>query len=391
MTDQWPTIALGDVLIKSNNWIEIRPNERYQQVTVRLWGKGIVRRGEVSGAEIAAARQLAVCAGQFILSRIDARNGAFGLVPHALEGAVVSNDFPAFSVNAQRILPSYLEWLSKTRKFVDLCRAASEGTTNRVRLKEDEFLATEIDLPPLAEQQRIVARIEQLVAKIEEARGLRREAIDQIDTLLVSMAYRNDLDETEKRLQGWQKVQVSDIVQQVQDKRVVNPQEAYPNVGIYSFGRGLFHKPPIQGFATSASTLYRVRSGQFIYSRLFAFEGSYGLVTDEFDGCFVSNEYPTFDCDPDLVIGTFLYAYFKSPAAWQAVAAGSKGLGDRRQRVQLAQVLAYCLWLPPLDWQAKIDQTFYGLDRLRQLQAETAAELDALLPSVLDRAFNGTL
>jgi len=31
------------------------------------------------------------------------------------------------------------------------------------------------------------------------------------------------------------------------------------------------------------------------------------------------------------------------------------------------------------------------LDTLAQLQAETAAELDALLPSVLDKAFNGEL
>lgn len=47
-----------------------------------------------------------------------------------------------------------VDWLTKTRDFVDLCLRASEGTTNRVRLKEDRFLALEIPLPPLAGQRR---------------------------------------------------------------------------------------------------------------------------------------------------------------------------------------------------------------------------------------------
>lgn len=46
---------------------------------------------------------LAVRANQFLISRIDARNGASGLVPLSLEGAVVSNDFPAFIINSNRL------------------------------------------------------------------------------------------------------------------------------------------------------------------------------------------------------------------------------------------------------------------------------------------------
>jgi type I restriction enzyme S subunit len=40
---------------------------------------------------------------------------------------------------------------------------------------------------------------------------------------------------------------------------------------------------------------------------------------------------------------------------------------------------------------AYLDTLQKKLDALRQLQAETAAELDALLPSILDRAFKGEL
>ena len=159
-------------------------------MTVRLWGKGVVQRRVVAGAEIAAARRLVVRPQQFILSRIDARHGAFGIVPEPLDGAVVSNDFPVFTANPARLLPTFLEWMSKTRTFIDICKAASEGTTNRVRLKEDGLLATQIPLPSLSEQRRIVARIEELAANIADALRLRQQAKDEAESLVASSITR---------------------------------------------------------------------------------------------------------------------------------------------------------------------------------------------------------
>jgi len=49
-----------------------------------------------------------------------------------LDGAIVTNDFPVFSIAEQRVLPAYLGWLSRTASFVEECLRASEGTTNRV-------------------------------------------------------------------------------------------------------------------------------------------------------------------------------------------------------------------------------------------------------------------
>lgn len=49
--------------------------------------------------------------------------------------------------------PRFIGWVVRSAPFVELCRAASEGTTNRVRLKEDRFLDQQIALPPLATQQ----------------------------------------------------------------------------------------------------------------------------------------------------------------------------------------------------------------------------------------------
>ncbi len=391
MSNSWPLVPLGEVLTKSDEWITINPEKTYKEVTVRLWGKGVALRREVGGAEIAASRRLKVNTGQFILSRIDARNGAFGLVPDSLDGAVVSNDFPVFTPNADRILPSFLSWMARTHSFVEICKRASEGTTNRVRLQEARFLAMKIPLPPLSEQRRIVARIEKLAAKIEEARSLRMKAVEEANRLLILMAHRPDLDEVTKRQKGWVEIELSKVIRPVEDAHAVKPDASYPNLGIYSFGHGLFKKPPIQGISTSAKVLYRVRSGQFIYNRLFAFEGACGMVSDEFDGYFVSSEYPIFDCDPNHVKVEFLYAYLKSPRVWNQIAAGSKGLGHRRQRVQPDHFLTHRLMLPPLEWQERIREVLSKVGTLRPLQSETGAEVDAMLPSILDKAFKGAL
>jgi type I restriction enzyme, S subunit len=87
-----------------------------------------------------------------------------------------------------RIDPAFLGWLSKAHDFVELCQRASEGTTNRVRLQEERFLALEIPLPPLSEQRRIVARIEEFTAQIHEAQVLRQQAAEEADALVHSAA-----------------------------------------------------------------------------------------------------------------------------------------------------------------------------------------------------------
>ncbi len=391
MSRTWPIVKLGEVLEKSQESIVVDPDDKYKEVSVKLWGKGVILRRVAKGADIAASSRHVVQADQFILSRIDARHGAAGIVPRDLEGAVVSGDFPVFDVRSDRLLPAFLRWMSRTAAFVDRCRAASEGTTNRVRLKERRFLAQEIPLPPLEEQRWLVAKLDLLQERVEEAAACRAQSGRGGDRLLIAMAYRGDLNAETRSDLGWRRVRLGEIIRQVADEHVVASTRSYPNCGIYSYARGLFAKPSIEGLTTSAHKLNRIRSGQFIYSRLFAFEGAYSIVPAEFDGFYVSNEYPTFECDGSQVLPEFLGAYFKAPTAWQRVAAGSKGLGNRRQRVKPDRLLAHDLDLPPLAWQQQIVELTARLRLVAKPIGSTKNEIAALRPSILDRAFRGEL
>ncbi len=185
MSRQWPKVTLGEVLRRSEETIQPQAEAEYREITVRLRGNGVVARRRVLGASL-SGRRFVARTGQFIAWRIDARNGAMGLVPESLDGALVTKDFPLFELNAERLEPAFLGWLCRTAGFVELCSRASEGATNRVRLKEKSFLAVEIPLPPLAEQRRVVARIEELAAQIHQAGILRQQAAEEAQAVLGS-------------------------------------------------------------------------------------------------------------------------------------------------------------------------------------------------------------
>ena len=384
MSKTWQQVPLSEILVKSDESVNVKPGKSYREITVRLWGKGVVQRREVDGAEISAVRRLVVRENQFILSRIDARNGAFGLVPNSLDGAVVSNDFPSFTLNSSRVNPSFLGWLSRTSNFVAICRAASEGTTNRVRLKEDRFLATEISLPPLSEQRRIVARIEELAAKIEQAQGLRREADLQCESLCRSIVFSDSIGSP--RL-----TPMSELVRLKKPDVIVRNDKSYPFAGVYSFGRGVFKGQRKSGMEFVYTRLTQLQKGNFVYPKLMAWEGALGVVPPECDGLFVSPEFPVFEINESRVLPETLDVYFRTPSVWPVVAGISTGTNVRRRRLQPSSFLTFEMPLPSMSTQQLLRKVRTNIDSLKNLQKDTSDELDALLPSVLYKAFRGEL
>jgi len=377
----WPTVRLSEVLTRADETIKPEADTEYREITVKLWGKGVIERGRVTGAEI-SGRRFVARTGQFIASRIDARNGAMGLVPASLNGALVTNDFPLFHLNAKRLEPAFLGWLCRTADFVELCLRASEGTTNRVRLKENSFLALEIPLPPLAEQRRVVARIEELAAQIQEARTLRHQAAEEAEALLRSII----TDDKQARL-----TPMRELVKLRSPDVTVRTDETYQFAGVYCFGRGVFKAARKSGMDFAYPRLTRLCAGEFVYPKLMAWEGALGVVPPECDGCVVSTEFPVFEVNEDRVLNEVLDIYFRTPSVWPEMAGESTGTNIRRRRLNPQDFLDYEMPLPSRETQMTLRKVKAEVDALKRLQAGTAVELDALLPAILDRAFKGEL
>jgi type I restriction enzyme S subunit len=150
---------IGDILTRNKTPVTVLDDVTYKQVTIRTNYKGVVLRGSQNGSSIGTKNQSAVSAGQFILSRIDARNGAFGIVPEELEGAIVTNDFLAFDINEEEVEREFFNVFLQAPQFLEACMKASRGNTNRKRVDEDFFLNYQVNLPPLAEQHEIIKQI----------------------------------------------------------------------------------------------------------------------------------------------------------------------------------------------------------------------------------------
>jgi len=393
MSNAWPDVPLGEVLVRSEQFVDLVPTEQYKEVTIRLWGKGVVLRGIVTGSDIAAARRIVVRAGQFIFSRIDARNGALGLVPDDLDGAVVSSDFPAYNLVEARLDRGFMNWFSRTAQFVDLCRTASEGTTNRVRLQEDRFLGMSITLPPLSEQRRIVAKIEQLASKIEEARGLRDSLATRTQGLLASAAME---------------VFPTSLKSSVGDYAKVQSGYAFKSEWFTEEGIRLARNVNIgHGTIDWADTAHIPADRKAEFGR---FELQAGDILVSLDRPIISTgvkaaqvreeDLPSLLLQrvgrlqfiDDHVDPAYMFHWLQSPCFARAIDPGrSNGVPHISQK----DIERIPFAVPPLPEQRRIvaylDDLQAKVEQLKTLQAQTAAELDALLPSILDRAFRGEL
>ena len=186
MKSKFPLVPLSAILRRIKEPISIEDGVLYKRITVRNNGRGVVQRDELHGREIGTKRQFVAHAGQFIISRIDARNGAFGIVPTELEGAVVTNDFWLFEV--KNALPEYLMLILSSERFQQYWQAQSSGTTNRQRVSESDFEDSKISLPSIQTQLLLVSKYNKAL-EVAQANILKAKRLESgiNDVLLVRL------------------------------------------------------------------------------------------------------------------------------------------------------------------------------------------------------------
>jgi type I restriction enzyme S subunit len=186
-------------------------------------------------------------------------------------------------------------------------------------------------------------------------------------------------------------VSLGEVLTLVRDEVPVELDDTYRTAGIYSFGRGLFARPPIAGTDTKYTTLLRLHEGQFVLSRLKAWEGAVAVVPHEFDGFVVSQEYPTFDINRDRAEPTYLGWLCRWDRFWESLLTQSKGVGARRDRVHPDRLLAVRVPVPSLDEQRRLGSVGQRVHELGERADQSAAILHALVPSVANAALQGNL
>jgi len=385
---------LRDFLIPSRESFTVSDAQVYKQVTVRMWNKGVVLRQELSGSKIRTKKQFLIHAGQLLLARIGARYGALGIVPINLENAIVSGDFWAFNINKEIIDVGFLGYYISTSNFLNEVAYHSKGTT-RVRTEINKFLNIKISLPSLVEQNRIRAHIDLLAAYIAEAQSLRKESMEESQALLYSamrQVFKPD---------GLPVVDLETACSSIIDNLHSTPNYSgdciIPCIRSSDVGWGQLILETARK-TSEKEYIHRTmrgepREGDIVLVREGGGTGKAALV-EKHNKFSLGQRVMMLRPNTSLVLPKYFLYQFLSPFIYEEqILPLSKGSAS--PHLNIGSLRKFRFILPPIDeqrnWVNYLDDIQERAITLRFVQGDSQKELDALLPSILDKAFKGEL
>ena len=355
-------------------------------------------RDTVAGAEIKTKKQQICKAGDFLVAEIDAKVGGFGIVPDELAGAIVSSHYFLFEINEEKLERGFLDYFIRTPIFRD--QVAAQGSTNYAAIRPNQVLRYEIPLPSLPEQRRIVARIEELAAKINEARELRQKGRKEAKALINS-ARRSLFAETPQA--DWIPLRryVAEIENgkspQCESRPATTEEWGVLKLGAVSFGSFDEHENKALPIGIQFDLRHEVRVGDFLMSRANTTElGACAIVSKTRRQLLLSDKTFRFHFRSDYEVALeWLDHAMKSPAVRVQIEHEASGTSPTMKNISKEKVMSLLIPPHPLPQQrrvlAELNVIGSQLNALENLQAQTVAELNALLPSIVDHALKGDL
>lgn len=192
--------------------------------------------------------------------------------------------------------------------------------------------------------------------------------------------------------QKWPMVKLGEVLRYRKEFVTIDDLTTYKRPRVQLHTQGIVLRDEVLGALIKTKQQQICHAGEFLVAEIDAKVGGFGIVPESLEGSIVSSHYFLFVINEAKLDRRFLAYFIRTPAFRDQVSAqGSTNYAAIRP----TDVLSYEIPLPPLAEQRRIVAELGALqaavDRLKALQAETAGELDALLPSILDRAFKGEL
>lgn len=374
-------LPLGEIAPLVRREVQIDPSELYTELGVRSFNKGTFHRRRVQGAEFNWQDLYRIRTGDLVFSNIMAWEGAVALAGPTDDGCVGNHRMLTCECDRQRVVPAFIAEYFKTPEGMSKLVAASTGTVARNRtLTATALSRITVPVPPLEHQQAIVARLDALAEKTREVEA-HLNAVEHISSdLLLSLHHR---------LAAHRVMRLGDVLELSEISETVTAAGTYPQVGVRGFGGGLFPKPAISGTETSYKTFNRLYTGAIVLSQVKGWEGAIARCPIELDGWFVSPEYRTFRCKPDLASDEYFGELVGTEWFWSRLQEATRGVGARRERTRPEQFLNIELPLPVLVDQLRIVEILKRRSPLKSKHAAIREANAALIPATLERVFSG--
>jgi type I restriction enzyme S subunit len=333
--------------------------------------------------------------GDFVYNRLFAWKGSFAVATEANAGCYVSNEFPCFEINKDRADATFLwRYFSRESAWEEALGLSTGGTpTSRNRLKEEKFLAMEIPLPRLSEQRRIVARIEELAVKINEVSVLRPKANEETSALesqICARAWmRSSVTSEFRPLES-----IADVIDPQPDHRT--PMEVpggMPYVSIANIATDgtidIFSARKVSPAAIEKQeAAFRTRTGDIVLGKIGTIGQARPLIVN---GRFaLSANIVLVQPKRNLIHERLLLLLLRSRQIAEQMTTGTNTTAQAAFGIKKMRKLM--LPVPRMAEQNQIvaESTALQLqvDALKALQSEIGAEIEALLPSILSKAFD---
>ncbi len=385
MKHDWKQTRIGEVVQQVDNSISLNPSETYTLLGMSLEGRGLFVREQKQGSEIGSKTLNKIQSGQFIYSRLFAWKGAFDFVRDEFDGYYVSDEYPTFKIDETKADVKFLHYYfnqAKTWKAVEqYCIGVTKASRNR--FKERFFLDFQINLPSISYQHEIVKKIESIESKRNEIFHLRDEQLKDINNLLYSKYL--ELIETAEWLP------MKEVAPIHRRQVEINPEQTYFEIGVRSFGKGLFENPSFKGSDLTWQKPFWMREGDLLFSNIKAWEGAVGLIPKKYDGWVGSHRYIT--CLPNLEIidPEFLYYYFRTFEGVEKLSSASPGTVDRNRTLNNKLLHQITVPVAAIGLQKEFVALLEKTNSIKDHYKQTKHELTELMPSLLDKAFKGEM
>jgi len=388
MGKNWPMVPLGEILTERRELLSIDSLVLGEIPIVAKIGFDDGKIQFRSSGET-KTNMIQIRPGDLVVSGINAAKGAIAIYDaNNAKPIAATIHYGAYITNKERVNTSYLWWLLRSATFKQLLLEYVPGGI-KTELKAKRLLSVPVPCPTLSEQQRTVTRIEELATVVNAANILQQQSIEETNSLFASA-----INQVWKNQTNWSTKSIGELVSIVsgQVDPQIEPYASLPHVNGEVIESGTCRLLPCRLAKDDGvkSGKFHFKAGTLLYSKIRPYLKK--SVQVPFEGICSADIYAFESIDKELEPRFFMYALISPQFTDYANSLSGR---TRMPKLNQKQLLAYQMSYPPLPEQRRIvaylDELQAKIDGLKKLQAEAQKELDSLLSSILNKAFNGEL
>lgn len=378
---KWPKVSLAEIAPIVRRPVEIRHDQAYPELGIRSFARGTFHKPALLGADVGTKRLFRIEPGDLVFSNVFSWEGAIAVASPADAGRFGSHRFITCVVDRGRANATYLKlYLTASPEGRAQVLQASPGGAGRNRtLGVERMGQIQVPLPPLPEQQAIVAGLEALAEKTRKVEA-HLDAVERDADHLLALRFRDVIAKAPLR-------PMAEVAPLVRRAVAIDLQASYTELGVRSFYKGTFQRRTVPGSDFSWQDLYRIQSGDLVFSNIMAWEQAIAIARPEDDGCVGNHRMLTCEANAAIAVPGFLWYYFTTEEGFAKIYASSPGTAARNRTITAPSLMAIDVPVPPLAAQQTFNRLQAEVAALKAKHAAIRQANAALIPATLERVF----